>query len=113
MSNESLTDNTYELIENLERQRSWLKLVITGSILVVVSGLSIDGFLFMMFSHQKGGSYENMILVPILIIICLISAIIGITKVKKMRRAGNKLKQIELLEETIYKEVLATQKRSI
>jgi ABC-type transport system involved in cytochrome bd biosynthesis fused ATPase/permease subunit len=111
MSNTSLTDATYELVERLEQRRKWFKLIITGSLLVAVSGLSIDAILFMVYSHQKGILlYENMMLILIIIIICSISATIAITVFNKMRRTGNKLKQIDLLEETIYEEVLVPEK---
>jgi hypothetical protein len=110
MSNTTLTDATYELVERLEQRRKRFKLIIAGSLLVTVSGLSIDAILFMIYSHQKGVFlYENMIFILLFIIICSISATIGITRFTKMRRMENKLKQIELLEETICKEVLVPQ----
>jgi MFS family permease len=105
--NFNLTDSAYEKIERLEGRKRLLNLAAIGCILAAFSGGAINVFLFLTFSHQKGGLSDNIfILFGILAIVCVCILVLGINRYLHMKRLDRTMNQIEQLEETIYNEVL-------
>jgi len=107
MSNLSITDTAYEMIERMEKRKRLFTLVIIGCFLAAVSLLGVDAFAFMTYSHQKGGlSDSTLILIAILAFVCVGILIIGINRYIVLKKLNANLSQLEQLEEVIYKEVL-------
>jgi hypothetical protein len=107
MSNISLTDFAYQAIERAEQKRTRLMYIVIGCLLTSLPGLGINAYFFMALSHEKGGlSGSDFGMISILAIACLLLLAIGLYKLFLLRNLGNKLNQFELLEETIYSEVL-------
>ncbi|OPX76325.1 MAG: hypothetical protein A4E44_00749 [Methanosaeta sp. PtaB.Bin018] len=114
MSNTTFTDSAYQAIEQAEKRKKQLMYIILGCILTSLPGLGINAFIFMAGSNQKGSSIEDyLVLISVLVVICLIIMIVGIHKFILLRNLEHKLNQVELLEETIYNEVLKTGGASI
>jgi hypothetical protein len=81
--------------------------VILCFILVPV-GIGIDAHLYMAVSHQKGGwSDINIATMAVVSAVSALFLIIGVRKYKLMKDLKRKLIQMDLLEETIYKEVIS------
>jgi len=107
MSNMTFTDSAYQAIEQAEKRKKQLMYIVLGCLLTSLPGLGINAFIFMAGSNQKGSSIDNyLVLISVLAVICLVIMIVGIHKFILLRNIGNKLNQVELLEETIYNEVL-------
>ncbi|MDM7940852.1 MAG: hypothetical protein QUS07_11005 [Methanothrix sp.] len=114
MSNMTFTDSAYQAIEQAEKRKKQLMYIVLGCLLTSLPGLGINAFIFMAGSNQKGSSIDNyLVLISVLAVICLVIMIVGIHKFILLRNIGNKLNQVELLEETIYNEVLKTGGTSI
>ncbi|NMC10357.1 MAG: hypothetical protein GYA39_05195 [Methanothrix sp.] len=109
MSNMTFTDSAYQAIEQAEKRKKQLMYIMLGCLLTSLPGLGINAFIFMAGSNQKGSSVDNYLaLISVLIVICLVIMVIGIHKFILLRNLRHKLNQVELLEETIYNEVLKT-----
>jgi hypothetical protein len=107
MEEKTITDATFELVEVLETKRLWLKAVIIGCMILAPIGLGADVYSFLVLYHQKGGLLEQQIVSIVLVFIAVILiASFGIYKYLHLKKWDRNLNQLELLEETIYKEVL-------
>lgn len=114
MSNMTLTDSAYKAIEKAERRKKQLMYIMLGCLLTSLPGLGINAFIFMAGSNQKGSLIDDYFaLISVLVVICLAIMIVGIHKFILLRNLGQKLNQVELLEETIYNEVLKASGASI
>jgi hypothetical protein len=104
---EAITDATFELIERLETKKRWLKIIIIGCLILAPIGLGADVYSFILLSHQKGGLSDQQIVPLVFVFITLILILsFGIDRYIKLKKWNRNLQQLELLEETIYKEVL-------
>jgi len=107
MSNISLTDFAYQAIERAEQKRMRLMYIVIGCLLTSLPGLGINAYFFMALGHQKGGfTSSDFELILISAVACLILLAIGLYKFVSLRSLDNKLNRVELLEDTIYNEVL-------
>jgi len=101
------TDFAYQIIERAEKKRRRLEYVMGSSLLVLLFGLAANAFIFMVTSHQKGGLSEYYWIAFIMIAtVCLISGAVAVRKFIILRSLGRRLRQVELMEETICREVL-------
>jgi hypothetical protein len=113
MSNENLTDAVYEKVTRLEKRKRRLTFVIMASALTSLSVLGINTFLYITYTHQKGGvSGVNLIMISIIVLICLIVIALGINWLLQLRKLNSRLNQFEILEETIYQEVMRSKQAS-
>jgi hypothetical protein len=109
MSDVSFTDFAYQAIEQAEQKRTHLMYLVIGCLLASLPGLAINGYFYQVAIHSKGGlSSGSLELIIILAMICLVLLAVGLQKFVLFRGLGNKLHQIELLEQTIYNEVIRT-----
>jgi len=109
MSDVSFTDFAYQAIEQAEQKRTHLMYLVIGCLLASLPGLAINGYFYQVALHSKGGlSSGSLELIIILAMICLVLLAVGLQKFVLFRGLGNKLHQIELLEQTIYNEVIRT-----
>jgi hypothetical protein len=107
MENKTITDATFERVERLETKKRWLKVVIIGGLILAPIGLGADVYSFIVLTHQKGGLLDQQIVSIVFVFIALILILLlGIDKYVKLKKWDRTLQQLELLEETIYKEVL-------
>jgi len=107
MANVTLTDNAYDIVEGIDQQKRRLKLAIMGFFLPALLCSVMSGYIYLVYSHQKGGLSDTKIVsMALLAFMCIILLGIAAKKVIKFSKLNNKLKRIEALEETIYKEVL-------
>jgi hypothetical protein len=107
MDNKTKTDVTFELIEGLETKKRWLKIVVIGCLILAPIGLCADVYSFVVLFHQKSGLLDQQIVSIVFVFITLILILsLGIDKYIKLEKWSRNLQQLELLEETIYKEVL-------
>ncbi len=114
MSDMTFTDSAYQAIEKAEKRKKQLMYIMLGCLLTSLPGLGINAFIFMAGSNQKGSLIDDYFaLISVLVVVCLVIMIVGIHKFFLLRNLGQKLNQVELLEETIYNEVLKTSGVSI
>jgi hypothetical protein len=107
MTDVSFTDFAYQAIEQAEQKRMHLMYIVIGCLLALLPGLGINVYFYMVESHSKGGLSSGYLeLIIFLAMICLVLLAIGLQKFVLFRDLGNKLSQIELLEKTIYNEVI-------
>lgn len=107
MSNLNLTDSAYVKIERLEGRRRVLSLAAIGCVLAAFSGFGINAFVFLTYSHQKGTLSNNILmLIGILAMVCVFILLLGINRYIAMKKLDKTMNQVELLEKTIYNEVL-------
>jgi hypothetical protein len=110
MANVTLTDNAYDIVERIDLQKRRLKVAIMGSFLPALLCSVLSGYIYLVFSHQKGGLSDIKIAaIALLALMCIILLGIAGKKLIKFSKLNNKLNQIEALEETIHKEVLKHQ----
>jgi hypothetical protein len=110
MANVTLTDNAYDIVERIDLQKRRLKVAIMGSFLPALLCSVMSGYIYLVYSHQKGGLSDTKIAaMALLAFMCIILLGIAVKKLIKFGKLNNKLKRIEALEETIYKEVLKHQ----
>jgi hypothetical protein len=110
MANVTLTDNAYDIVERIDQQKRRLKVSIVGSFLPALLCSAMSGYFYLVFTHQKGGiSNIEIAAIALLAFMCIILLGIAVKKIIKFSKIDNKLKKIEALEETIYKEVLKYQ----
>jgi hypothetical protein len=110
----TLTDRSYELVETLERRRKWLTAVVIVCFILVPVGVGIDAHLYMTVAHQKGGwSDMNMVIMAMASVMSGLLLVIGIKKYMLIKDLKKKLGQMELLEETIYNEVISPNLRQL
>ena len=113
MDNKTKTDVTFELIEGLETKKRWLKIVVIGCLILAPIGLCADVYSFVVLFHQKSGLLDQQIVSIVFVFITLILILsLGIDKYIKLEKWNRNLQQLELLEETIYKEVLSPSRQN-
>lgn len=104
----TLTDRSYELVEMIEHRSKLLTAIVIACFILVPVGVGIDAHLYLAASHQKGDwSDINTAIMAIVSVISGMLLIIGIKEYTQIKDLKRKLEQMELLEETIYKEVLS------
>jgi len=105
--NNTLTDRSYELVEKIERRSKLLTAIVIACFILVPVGIGIDAHLYQAVSHQKGDwSDINTVIMAIVSVISGLLLIIGVREYTQIKDLKRKLGQMELLEETIYNEVL-------
>jgi hypothetical protein len=110
LSDWNLTDAVYEKIARLEKRKRWLTFIVLVSAFTALPILGMNAFLYINYSHQKSGMSDgNMTLVSIIILICLVVIALGIYWLLRLRKLNSKLNQFEIMEETIYQEVIGSQ----
>ncbi len=103
----NLTDSSYELVEKIERRRMLLTAIVAMCFVLAPIGIGINAHFIISTSHQKGDwSDVDIALMGIVFAISAILIAIGIKKYTVIRDLKSKLSQMQLLEETIYDEVL-------
>jgi hypothetical protein len=107
MPENTITDVAYDFIERMEKKRRLLKVIITGCFIIAPLGLGINAFLFTALQHQKGGLSDiQVILIAAISIVSMFVLIFAINRYSVLKKWEKDLGQLELLEETIYREVL-------
>jgi hypothetical protein len=110
MANVTLTDNTYDVVERIDKQKRRLKVSIMEFFLPAFLCSVMSGYIYLVFSHQKDGLSDMKIAaIALMVLMCIMLLGIAIKKLIKFSILNNKLKRIEALEETISKEVLKYQ----
>jgi hypothetical protein len=104
--NDTFTDISYGFIKYLERRERWLKLLIGVVLFLAPLGLVANGIAYLLYSHQKGFDDLNMVVISINIILCSLFVIIGINLYAILKRWKRDVKELEMLEERIFEEVL-------
>jgi hypothetical protein len=107
MSDMTFTDSAYQAIEKAEKRKKQLMYIMLGCLLTSLPGLGINAFIFVAGSNQKGSLIDDYFaLISVLVVICVAIMLFGIHKFILLRNLGQKLNQVELLEETIFNEVI-------
>jgi hypothetical protein len=103
---DTLTDISYGFVEDIERRKRWLRVLIIGGLFLAPLGLVANGIAFVSYSHQKGFYDLNMTITTINIFLCSLFVIIGINQYNLLKKWRRDVKELELLEERIFEEVL-------
>jgi len=103
---DTLTDISYGFVEDIERRNRWLRGLIIGGLFLAPLGLVANGIAFVSYSHQKGFYDLNMTVTTINILLCSLFVIIGINQYALLKKWRRDVKELELLEERIFEEVL-------
>lgn len=103
---DSLTDISYGFVEEIERKKRHLKLLIMGGLLLAPVGLVANGIALVSYSHQKGLFDLNMTVAAINIFLCSLFLIIGINQYALLKRWRRDVEELEELEERIFEEVI-------
>jgi hypothetical protein len=107
MTNQNLTDKTYDVVERIDLQKQGLKVAIMAFVLPALMCSAASGYFYFVSLHQKGGLSDiNLALIALSFLICIALLAIASKKIIKFVELKNKLNGIEALEETISKEVL-------
>lgn len=107
MPEKTLTEAAYEFMEGLESRRKRMIAIIIVCFVLGPAGLVFD---LNVINHQKGG-LADLASNPLIVITAIVSLLIityGINRYFLAKKWENRLKQLEQLEETIYKEVLSS-----
>ena len=107
----TLTDSSYELVENRERKMRWLVPLIIGCLVLAPLGLGADLVILMTVSNQKEGL--SGINLAVMVMVALVSVVLlatGVNRYILLQRWKRQMNQLEMLEETIYSEVLKPRK---
>lgn len=107
MKNATLTDAAYEMIDRIEQKQKMLWMTIIGLISLAIFGFATDAYLYLVFSHQKGGISDiSTFVMSALMLLCLFVSAIALKRLVFMRRLGNNINRFKMFEETVYDEVL-------
>lgn len=112
--NNTLTDRSYELVETIEKRRKLLTVVVIACFVLLPVGIGTDAYFYMIAIHEKGGWSD--ISTAIIAIVSVISGMLlmaGVRVYLLLNDLKRKLSQMELLEETIYDEVLRPNMRQL
>ena len=114
----NLADRSYELVEMIERKKMLLTAIVIACFILAPMGIGINAYTYLFAIHLKGAwSGVNIALIIALMgIIFVDSALlfaIGIKKYIVIKDLKSKLSQMQLLEETIYNEVLKSNMRQL
>lgn len=114
MANYPLTDDVYDNIERIDKQRRRMKIMVMEFFFPALLCSAMSGYFYLVYSHQKGGISDfKTAAVTLLALACMILLAIAAIKLINYVKLNNKLKSIEALEDTIYKEVLEYHAESI
>jgi hypothetical protein len=114
----NFTDRSYELVEKIERRRILLSAIVVMCFILAPIGLGTNAYFIIAAFHMKGdwidtnialtgmGVVLNIAHMGIIFAISAILIAIGIKKYIVVKDLKSKLSQMQLLEETIYNEVL-------
>lgn len=112
----NFTDRSYELVEKIERRRILLTAIVVMCFILAPIGLGINAHFIIAAFYMKGywsdvsialmGIVLNIAHMGIILAISAILIAIGIKKYIVIKDLKSKLLQMQLLEETIYNEVL-------
>ena len=106
MQGNSLTDATYELIEQVEGKTNKINITIMKYFFITALGLSINIIAYLSYVHGKGVSTDiSMSLMNLLAAVFILPMILGTKKYVELWRVKSQLQQFESLEETVYSEV--------
>jgi hypothetical protein len=110
----TLTDRSYELVEKIENRSKLLTAIVIACFILAPVGIGINAHIYQAASHQKGDwSNADIALMGTIFAISALLFAIGIKKYTVIRDLKNKLAQMQLLEETIYNEVLKPNMRQL
>ena len=110
MTNVTLTDNAYAIVERFDQKMGRLKRSIIGFFLPALLCSAMSGYAYLVYSHQKSGlSDTNIAAIALLALMGIILLGIAAKTFIIYNRLNNKVKKVEALEETIYREVLKYQ----
>jgi uncharacterized membrane protein YcjF (UPF0283 family) len=110
----TLTDRSYAMVEMVERRRKLLTTIVIACFILAPVGIGINAHIYQVASHQKGDwSNTDIALMGIISAISALLFAIGIEKYIVIRDLKSKLAQLQLLEETIYNEVLKPNMRQL
>lgn len=103
----NLTDSSYELVGKIERKRMLLTVIVIACFVLAPIGIGKATHSIITTSHEKGDwSNTDIALTGIVFAVSAILIAIGIKKYTVVKDLKSKLSQIQLLENTIYNEVL-------
>lgn len=103
----NFTDRSYELVEKIERRRILLSTIAVICFILAPIGLRTNAYFIIAAFYMKGDWTDtNIALMGIIFAISAILIAIGIKKYIVVKDLKSKLSQMQLLEETIYNEVL-------
>jgi hypothetical protein len=114
----NFTDRSYELVEKIERRRILLSAIVVICFILAPIGLGTNAYFIIAASYMKGdwsganialtgmGIVLNIAHMGIIFVISAILIAIGIKKYIVVKDLKSRLSQMQLLEETIYNEVL-------
>jgi len=106
MLGNSLTDATYELIEQIEGKSNKINLTIMKYFFITALGLSVNVVAYLSYIHQKGVLTDfSTAMMALLAVVFILPMIFGTKKYIKLCRVKSQLQQFESLEETVYSEV--------
>lgn len=110
----NFTDRSYELVEKIERRRMLLTVIVVMCFILAPIGIGINAHFIIATSYMKGDwSNANIAPMGILFAISAMLFAIGIRKYTVIRDLKSKLAQMQLLEETVYNEVLKSNMRQL
>jgi Ni/Fe-hydrogenase subunit HybB-like protein len=106
-ANNNLTDSSYELVEKIERKRMLLTVIVIACFVLAPIGIGKTTHSIIATSHEKGDwSNTDIAFTGIVFAISAILIAVGIKKYTVVKDLKSKLSQMQLLENTIYNEVL-------
>lgn len=107
----NLTDRSYELVEKIEHKKLLLTAIVIACFVLASIGIGLNAYTYLFAFHLKGALADANIalIVSLMGIILVDSALLsamGIKKYIQIRDLKSNLVQMQLLEDTIYNEVL-------
>jgi hypothetical protein len=107
MTNKTYTDASYDLIGHLDIKKKRLLIILIISLVLASLGLAMNALGIAVVFHQKGGPVDlNLLMASANIVICSVFLVIGANQYLFLRNYKEKVRQMELLEEKIFQEVL-------
>jgi|PlaIllAssembly_1097288.scaffolds.fasta_scaffold1974321_1 uncharacterized membrane protein len=110
MAENTITDSTYGLVEVLEKRMKWMLVVIIACFIISPVALGLDGFFYLVISHEKGGfAGINMSVIATIAAVSLVVMAFGMKNYVKIKKWERQLDELEQLEKTICREVLGSE----
>lgn len=100
----SFVSSVYGMIDLMENKRRWLPFVAGFGLVLASLGLSANMLMYMIFQHQKG-FFDIRPMVYINMLLCIFFIIFGAFQIVFLARIKNYLKQIDSLEEAVYRDL--------
>lgn len=105
---QDVTDLSYNLMKRIESRKRRLLFIAIGCSLLASVGFLANAFALTIFIHQKGGFFDiYSASIALNLVFCGIVLAIGLNKYRTFKRYNTCTKKFELLENTIYREVLS------